>query len=355
MLYSLFYQYLDINVFKYITLKGFLALLSSFFIALLIGPYLIKRLKQFQNKKGGYVREYTPETHQVKKETPTMGGILIIISVLISTFLWCDLTNFYIWVVLFSFISFALVGGIDDYIKIKNKKGISSKTKFLFQLLFAFIIALALYIYPKFNTILYFPVFKNLYIDLGLFFIIWAVFVIVASSNAVNLTDGLDGLAIGPALIVIFSFVFLAYVSGNIELSKYLHLPYIAGSSELSVFLMALLGAGLGFLWFNSFPAEMFMGDAGSLAIGATLGTVAIITKQEFIFAIIGAIFVIETISVILQVAYFKATGGKRLFLRAPIHHHYELKGMPEPKIVVRVWIFTIILTIIAFALIKIR
>ncbi len=355
MLYHLLYQYFDINLFKYITFRGFSALLSSFFISLLIAPYVIQKLKKFQNKEGGYVREYTPETHQVKKHTPTMGGVLILIVVSISSLLWCRLDNFYYWLVLFVLLSFGLLGFIDDYIKIKNKKGISSKTKFSFQILFAFLSATALYIYPKFNTILYFPVFKELYFDLGVFFIFWAVFVIVASSNAVNLTDGLDGLAIGPALIVIFTFVFLSYVAGNIQLSQYLHLPYIAGSEEITVFLMALLGAGLGFLWFNSFPAEMFMGDAGALSIGATLGTVALITKQEFIFAFVGAIFVIETVSVILQVAYFKMTGGQRLFLRAPIHHHYELKGMPEPKIVVRVWIFTIILAIISLALIKIR
>ncbi|RMD46847.1 MAG: phospho-N-acetylmuramoyl-pentapeptide-transferase [Aquificota bacterium] len=355
MVYHILYQYFDINLFKYVTFRGFSALLSSFFISLLIAPYLIQKLKKFQNKTGGYVREYTPETHQIKKHTPTMGGVLILLTVLFSSLLWCRLDNFYVWIVIFTFLSFGILGAIDDYMKIKNKKGISSKTKFLFQLIFAFFIAFLLYIYPNFNTVLYLPVFKNLFIDLGIFFIFWVVFIIVGSSNAVNLTDGLDGLAIGPALIVSFTFVFLSYVAGHHQLSSYLHIPYIAGSGEISVFLMALLGAGLGFLWFNSFPAEMFMGDGGSLAIGATIGTIALITKQEIIFAIVGAIFVIETVSVILQVAYFKATGGKRLFLRAPIHHHYELKGMPEPKIVVRVWIFTIILAIISLALIKIR
>jgi phospho-N-acetylmuramoyl-pentapeptide-transferase len=354
-LYHLLYQYFDINIFKYVTFRGFSALLTSFFLSLIIAPYLIQKLKKFQNKEGGYVREYTPQTHEVKKYTPTMGGVLILIVVLLSSILWCKLDNFYFWVVIFTFLSFGILGLIDDYIKIKNKKGLSTKTKFLLQILFAFIPSILLYMYPKFNTILYFPVFKDLYFDLGVFFVLWAIFIIVASSNAVNLTDGLDGLAIGPALIVIFTFVFLSYVSGNIELSNYLHLPYIAGSEEISVFLMALLGAGLGFLWFNSFPAEMFMGDAGSLSIGAVLGLISIITKQEFIFAFVGAIFVIETVSVIMQVIYFKSTGGKRLFLRAPIHHHYELKGMPEPKIVVRVWIFTIILAIISLALIKIR
>ena len=355
MFYHILYQYFDINLFKYVTFRSFSALLTSFFLSLIIAPYIIQKLKHFQSKKGGYVRQYTPQTHQEKKHTPTMGGILIIIVVLLSSLLWCRLDNVYVWIVIFTFLSFGILGAIDDYIKIKNKKGISSKTKFLFQIVFAFITALSLYFYSDFNTVLYFPVFKDLFFDLGVFFILWAVFIIVGSSNAVNLTDGLDGLAIGPALIVSFTFVFLSYVAGHHQLSSYLHIPYIAGSGEISVFLMALLGAGLGFLWFNSFPAEMFMGDGGSLAIGATLGSVALITKQEIIFAIVGAIFVIETVSVILQVAYFKATGGKRLFLRAPIHHHYELKGMPEPKIVVRVWIFTIILAIISLALIKIR
>ncbi|WP_456392993.1 phospho-N-acetylmuramoyl-pentapeptide-transferase [Persephonella sp.] len=354
MLYHLLYQFLDINLFKYITFRGFYALITSFFISLIIGPYIISRLKLFQKKEGGYVREYTPDGHEGKKHTPTMGGILIVLAVLISTLLWCRLDNYYVWVVVFAMVSFAILGGWDDYRKIKTKKGISSKTKFIIQTILASIIAVALYIYPEFNSVLYFPFLKDVQIDLGLFYILFMIFIIVGTSNAVNLTDGLDGLAIGPSLIAIASFTFFAYVAGHHKLASYLHLPYIAGSGELTVFLMAFLGAGLGFLWFNSFPAEVFMGDAGSLSIGAVLGTVAIITKQEIVLAIVGGIFVVETLSVILQVAYFKLT-GKRLFLMAPIHHHFEKLGMEEPKIVTRVWIISILLAIVALSTLKIR
>ncbi len=355
MLYHWLYQFLDINIFKYITFRAFGAFLTSFFLFLIFAPYVIQKLKKFQNKTGGYIREYTPDSHKSKKYIPTMGGVLITLTVLISSLLWCRLDNFYCWVTLFTFLSFSIIGFMDDYLKIKKKTGLSAKTKFGLQVLFSLVIATALYLYPDFNTYLYFPIFKTLYIDMGVFFILWASFIIVASSNAVNLTDGLDGLAIGPALIVATTFAIIAYITGHIILSNYLHLTYISGVGEITVFLMALLGAGLGFLWFNAFPAQMFMGDVGSLSIGAVLGLTAVITKQEFLFALVGAIFVIETLSVILQVAYFKITGGKRLFKRAPIHHHFELKGIPESKIVIRVWIITIIFAIITLALIKIR
>ena len=355
MLYHLLYELFDINLFKYITFRGFYALITSFAISLILGPYIIRRLKVFQYKEGGYIREYTPDTHVAKKHTPTMGGILIILSVIISSLLWCRLDNFYIWLVIFILVSFAFLGGLDDYKKITTKKGISTRTKFLWQFIIATVASVALYLYPKFNTVLYFPFLKDVQIDLGLLYIPFMVFVIVGASNAVNLTDGLDGLAIGPALISTAAFAFFSYVAGHAVIAQYLHLPHIAGSGELTVFMMALLGAGLGFLWFNSFPAEMFMGDAGALSIGAVLGVVSIITKQEFVLAIVGGVFVVETLSVIAQVAYFKATGGKRLFKRAPIHHHFELLGIPEPKIVVRVWILSIILAIIALSTLKIR
>ncbi|WP_029522163.1 phospho-N-acetylmuramoyl-pentapeptide-transferase [Persephonella sp. KM09-Lau-8] len=354
MLYHIFYQLFDINLFKYITFRGFYALITSFLISLVIGPYIIQKLKVFQKKEGGYVRDYTPEWHELKKYTPTMGGILIIITVLFSSLLWCRLDNFYVWIVIFALLSFALIGGWDDYLKITRKKGISSKAKFTAQLIFATLIAVALYFYPGFDTNLYLPFFKNIHINMGLLYIPFMIFIIVGTSNAVNLTDGLDGLAIGPSLIAIASFAFFAYVAGHSKLAAYLHLPHIAGSGELTVFLMAFLGAGLGFLWYNSFPAEVFMGDAGALSIGAVLGTVAIITKQEIILAIVGGIFVVETLSVIIQVAYYKAT-GKRLFLMAPIHHHFEKKGIKEPKIVTRVWIISILLAIIALSTLKIR
>jgi len=320
-----------------------------------LGPYIIERLKVFQNKQGGYVRQDTPDWHQIKKHTPTMGGVLILLSVLFTSLLWCRLDNVYIWLLMFTFLSFGLIGFLDDYKKIKDKKGLSSKAKFLMQLVSATLISVVLYLYPKFNTVLYFPFFKNLSLDLGIFYIPLMIFIIVGASNAVNLTDGLDGLAIGPSLISVSTFAVFAYISGNIVLSKYLIVPYVEGSGEITVFLMALLGAGLGFLWFNSFPAEMFMGDAGALSIGAVLGLTSIITKQEIVLAIVGGIFVLETLSVIAQVGYYRLTGGKRLFKMAPIHHHFELHGIPEPKIVVRVWIISLLLSIIALSTLKIR
>lgn len=355
MFYHLFYEYLDINLFKYITFRAFYALITAFFLSLVFGPYVINKLKEFQNKKGGYVREDTPDWHKVKKYTPTMGGVLILMVVAITFILWSRLDSLYSWITLFTFLSFGLIGFFDDFIKVKNKKGISSKLKFSLQFLVASSISIFLYCYPKFNTVLYLPFFKNITFDLGIFYIPFSIFLIVGASNAVNLTDGLDGLAIGPSLISVATFTVFAYIAGNIVLAKYLFIPYVDGVGELVVFLMALLGAGLGFLWFNSFPAEMFMGDAGSLSIGAVLGLVSILTKQELILAIVGGIFVLETLSVITQVVYFRLTGGKRLFKMAPIHHHFELSGTPEPKIVVRVWIVSILLSIIALSTLKIR
>ena len=353
MLYHILYQYFDVNLFKYITFRGFFALLTAFFLSLLIYPFIIKKLKAFQRLKGGYERPFL-DNHVKKRYIPSMGGVLITITVLFSTLLWCRFDNFFIWVLLFVLLSFGLLGFIDDWRKLNKKDGLSAKVKFTFQTIFAFIAAFALYTYPKFNSVLYFPFFKNLYIDLGIFYLFFMVFIIVATSNAVNLTDGLDGLAIGPALISVSAFSIFAYIAGNAVLSRYLFLPYVEGSGEVAVFLMALLGAGLGFLWYNSFPADIFMGDSGSLSIGAILGTVAIITKQEIILGIVGGIFVVETLSVIIQVAYYKAT-GKRIFLMAPIHHHFEKLGIPENKIVVRVWIISIILAIVALSTLKIR
>ncbi|RUM60580.1 MAG: phospho-N-acetylmuramoyl-pentapeptide-transferase [Persephonella sp.] len=354
MFYYLFYEVLDINIFKYITFRGFYALITAFLISILLGPYIIKILKRHQKKEGGYVREDTPERHQQKKNTPTMGGILLIVSVFLSSLLWCRLDNLWVLIILITMLAFFFIGYLDDYIKLKNKTGLRSKTKFLLQLAFATFIATLIYINPFFDTNLYFPFFKSLTIDLGILYIPFIVFMIVGTSNAVNLTDGLDGLAIGPTLITAATYIYISYIVGNFILAKYLYVPYIYGVGEISVFLMALIGGGLGFLWFNSFPAEMFMGDTGSLSIGAVLGVVAVITKQEFLLAIVGGIFVLETVSVILQVLSFKTT-RKRIFKMAPIHHHFELIGIPEPKIVVRVWIITIILAIIAISTLKIR
>lgn len=355
MFYHILYEYFDINLFKYITFRGFYALITAFLLSLLFGPYLIDRLKGFQNKRGGYVREDTPDWHRMKKHTPTMGGVLVIVVVFITFLMWSRLDNLYGWLVLITFLSFGAIGFFDDFVKIRNKKGISSKLKFSLQFVVATVVSLVLYIYPKFSSVLYVPFFKNLTFDLGIFYILLMVFIIVGASNAVNLTDGLDGLAIGPSLISVATFTIFAYIAGNVVLSKYLYIPYVDGVGELVVFMMALLGAGLGFLWFNSFPAEMFMGDAGSLSIGATLGLISILTKQELVLAIVGGIFVLETLSVIAQVGYFRITGGKRLFKMAPIHHHFELSGTPEPKIVVRVWIISLLLSIIALSTLKIR
>jgi len=355
MLYWLLYEELHINVFKYITFRSFFAFLTAFFLSLTFGPYVVRKLKEFQYKAGGYVRDYTPDTHSQKKYTPTMGGILIVSSVFVASILWCRLDNFYVLTTLTTMIAFALIGFADDYLKIRTKQGLTTKAKFALQVFAATAIALAIYIHPDIGTEIYFPVFKDIKIDLGVFYIPFVVFMIVGTSNAVNLTDGLDGLAIGPALITAATYVYISYLVGNFILSQYLHLKFLLGAGELTIFLMALIGAGLGFLWYNSFPADMFMGDAGSLSIGAVLGVVAVLTKQEFILAIVGAIFVAETLSVILQVMYFRLTGGRRLFLRAPMHHHFELKNIPEPKIVVRVWIITIILAIIALSMIKVR
>lgn len=355
MFYHLLYEYFDVNLFKYITFRGFYALITAFFLSLLFGPYVIDKLKEFQNKKGGYVREDTPDWHQMKKYTPTMGGVLILIIVSVTFLLWGRLDNLYSWLALFTLTSFGLIGFFDDFIKIKNKKGISSRLKFSLQLIVAAVISTILYLHPKFNTVLYMPFFKNISFDLGMLYVPFMIFIIVGTSNAVNLTDGLDGLAIGPSLISIATFSVFAYIAGNIVLAKYLFIPYVDGVGELVVFLMALLGAGLGFLWFNSFPAEMFMGDAGSLSIGAVLGLVSILTKQELALAIVGGIFVLETLSVIAQVGYYRLTGGKRLFKMAPIHHHFELSGTPEPKIVVRLWIISLLLSIVALSTLKIR
>ncbi|NPB07580.1 MAG: phospho-N-acetylmuramoyl-pentapeptide-transferase, partial [Aquificae bacterium] len=261
----------------------------------------------------------------------------------------------YTWIVLLSLVTFGAIGLWDDYVKLKNKKGISIKAKFLAQVIAGSLVAYLIYFWADINTVLYFPLFKELQVDLGLLYIPFAVFVIVGAANAVNLTDGLDGLAIGPAMTTAVALGVIAYAVGHSRIAEYLGIPYVPYAGELTIFCFSLVGAGLGFLWFNSFPAQMFMGDVGALSIGAALGTVALITKSEFAFAVAGGVFVFETLSVILQVAYFRMTGGKRLFKRAPFHHHLELNGLPEPKIVVRMWIISILLGIVAIAMLKLR
>lgn len=286
-----------------------------------------------------------------------MGGCLLLPAIFLPTVLWAEPDNIYVWVVMFVIVSFGGIGFMDDYLKItrKNSRGLSVTSKFSLQILAAFLVALTLYFHPGFDSRLYLPFLKAIAPDLGLGYIALAVFIIVGASNAVNLTDGLDGLAISPLIVAFGSYVVFAYLSGHIKLSSYLQIPYVPGSGEIAVLCGAVVGAGLGFLWYNAYPAEIFMGDVGSLPMGAVLGTVAIITKQELVLVLVGGLFVFEALSVIFQVAYFRITGGQRIFRMAPIHHHFELKGWPEPKVIVRFWIIAIILALLSFSSLKLR
>jgi phospho-N-acetylmuramoyl-pentapeptide-transferase len=304
-----------------------------------------------------YIRDDGPPNHEAKKGTPTMGGCLLLPAIFLPTILWAEPDNIYVWIVMFVILSFGGIGFMDDYLKItrKNSRGLSVTSKFSLQILAAFLVALTLYYYPGFDSRLHLPFFKAIAPDLGLGYIALAVFIIVGASNAVNLTDGLDGLAISPLIVAFGSYVVFAYLSGHIKLSSYLQIPYVSGTGEISVLCGAVVGAGLGFLWYNAYPAEVFMGDMGSLPMGAVLGTVAIITKQELVLILVGGLFVFEALSVIFQVAYFKITGGQRIFRMAPIHHHFELKGWPEPKVIVRFWIIAIILALLSFSSLKLR
>lgn len=348
--------YRGFNVFQYQTLRGILGLLTALFIALWTGPGMIRALTRL--KIGQYIREDGPQ-HQMKAGTPTMGGVMIILAIGVSTLLWGNLDNHYIWVVLFVTLGFGLVGGLDDYIKLKKRRnlGLTARQKTAGLTVIGFVAAFYLYYSAEIpaQTTLYFPIVKDWYINLGWLFIPWVYLVIVGSSNAVNLTDGLDGLAIMPTIMVAGGLAIFAYVAGHATIANYLGVPRIPGAGELIVFCGAIFGAGLGFLWFNTYPAQVFMGDVGALALGAALGIVAVIVRQEIVLAIMGGIFVLETLSVILQVGYFKATGGKRIFRMAPLHHHYEKKGWPEPRVIVRFWIITVILVMIGLATLKIR
>ena len=344
------------NVFSYLTFRAILGILTSLLLSLYLGPKLIAALQKMQI--GQVVRNDGPQSHFSKKGTPTMGGILILGSVLVSTLLWAKLENTYIWVVLFVLISFGAIGFVDDYRKVirKDPKGLIARWKYFWQSLFAIITAAFLYFTAErpAETALLLPFFKDVMPQLGLLFLALSYFVIVGTSNAVNLTDGLDGLAIVPTIMVAGAFAIIAYVSGNVNFSAYLNIPYLPHASELVVFLAALIGAGLGFLWFNTYPALVFMGDVGSLALGAVLGVVAILVRQEIVLFIMGGIFVMETLSVILQVGSYKLR-GQRIFRMAPIHHHYELKGWPEPRVIVRFWILSIIFVLVGLATLKLR
>ena len=344
------------NVFNYLTMRAILGALTALIISFIVGPRMIKRLSV--NQLGQPVRDDGPATHLLKAGTPTMGGALILTAISVATVLWADLENTYVWVVLFVTLSFGVIGYIDDYKKLvlQDPAGISAAQKIFWQSSAAIIAAVALYVTAtdEAQTSLLIPYFKDLAIPLGLFQVVVTYFFIVGFSNAVNLTDGLDGLAIMPTVLVGGALGLFAYLTGNTIFSGYLGIPYIAGTGEIMVFCAALAGAGLGFLWFNTYPAQVFMGDIGALSLGAALGVVAVIVRQEIVLAIMGGVFVVETLSVIIQVASFKLT-GKRVFRMAPLHHHFELKGWAEPKVIVRFWIITFILVLVGLASLKIR
>jgi len=348
--------YSAFNVFSYLTFRGILGALTALLIALMVGPYMIRKLKYYQ--VGQTIREDGPKSHLDKSGTPTMGGALIIIAMVAATLLWADLRNTYVWVVLFVTVAFGAIGACDDYLKLvgKNTKGLSAKWKYLFQSIIGLGTAIFLYANATLpaETQLLIPFFKNLYLPLGAFYIVLVYFVIVGSSNAVNLTDGLDGLAILPIVLVGGALGIFAYLTGNVNFAKYLSIPYVPGAGEIVVFCGSMVGAGLGFLWFNTYPAQVFMGDVGALGLGAALGIIAVVVRQELVYMIMGGIFVMETVSVILQVGSYKLT-GKRIFKMAPIHHHFELKGWPEPRIIVRFWIITVVLVLFGLATLKLR
>ncbi len=348
--------YSGFNVFNYLTLRAILGVLTALLISFIVGPSMIRKLSQYNI--GQTVRDDGPESHFSKAGTPTMGGALILVAIGISTVLWSDLTNRYVWVVILVTFVFGVIGWIDDYRKLvkRDPKGLIPRYKYLAQSLAA--LAVAIYLYhtaSPVETQLIVPILKNVAIPLGAVgYVLLTYFVIVGSSNAVNLTDGLDGLAILPTVMVGGALAVFAYLSGNSVFSGYLGIPYVAGVGELVIFCGALIGAGLGFLWFNTYPAQVFMGDVGALALGAALGILAVLVRQELVLFIMGGVFVMETVSVILQVGSYKLT-GKRIFRMAPLHHHFELKGWPEPRVIVRFWIVTVILVLVGLATLKVR
>ncbi len=355
LLYPLHTTFSFFNVFRYITFRTIFASITALLICLVVGPWLIRKLQSLQIDQ--QIREDGPQSHLVKKGTPTMGGVLIIFAVVISTLLWANFSVKYVWLILLVTVGYGLIGFVDDYRKLngKNSKGISGKTRLAAEILIAVFVSMILYLKPGFNSQITIPFFKTVLPNLGWGYVLLSTFIIVGAANAVNLTDGLDGLAIGPAIICFATYVLFAYLAGNVKVASYLQITYVSGAGELAVFCGALVGATLGFLWFNAYPAEVFMGDVGSLSLGGALGTMAIITKQEILLAIVGGIFVVETFSVIFQVGYFKLTGGKRIFRMAPLHHHFELKGWAEPKVIVRFWIISILLALMAISTLKLR
>ena len=355
MLYSLHEYIPAFRVFRFITMRMVLAVLTSLVISLLLGPWLIRKLQELQI--GQHIQEDGPASHHHKAGTPTMGGLLILLSVTIACLLWSDLTSMYTWVALLTTLCFGLVGLADDYLKVVKKRnlGLRAREKFLGQLLIAAAVGVFLVLWPGYSTRLSVPFFKGVTLDLGWFYVLFAMVVIIGTSNAVNLTDGLDGLAIGPVVIAAGTYMIFAYLTGNVKAARYLQIIHVAGTGEVAVFCAAVVGAGIGFLWYNSHPAEIFMGDVGSLSLGAALGVVALLTKHELLLLLVGGLFVVEALSVIFQVGYFKATNGKRIFLMAPLHHHFEHKGWAESKVTVRFWIIAVILALLAFSTLKLR
>jgi len=354
LLYPLHGLFSFFNVFRYITFRTICAILTALLICFVIGPWLIKKLRVFQIQQ--VVREDVPSRHMAKNGTPTMGGSLILTAILLPTLFWSDLTNGYTWIVVLTMFGFGVLGFLDDYKKVRDKNGIGIRARYKFpvQVAMGLVTSLVLFYTLDHDSRLIFPFFKKVMPDLGYWYILFGMFVIVGAANAVNLTDGLDGLAIGPMLIASATFMLFCYLAGNYRFATYLQIPFVKGSGELTILCGALVGSGLGFLWFNTYPAQIFMGDVGSLALGAALGTISVITKQEILLVIVGGIFVIEALSVIIQVFSYQVR-KKRVFRMAPIHHHFELKGWAEPKIIVRFWIIGIILGLVAISTLKLR
>ncbi len=362
MLYSLLYQLRNVisgfNVFRYITFRSAWAALTALVISFVFGPWLIERMRRI--KVGQYIREEGPKSHQTKAGTPTMGGILINIAIVIPTILWADISNPYIWIVLFVTVAYGAIGFVDDYRKLVKRRnlGLTAKEKFSMQIAVALAAGLAICLLPSihnnYSTVLTFPFFKTLHLNLGYLYIPFVIVVLVGASNGVNLTDGLDGLAIGSTLIVAVTYTILTYAAGNFRVADYLRIAWVPQAGELAVFCGAMVGASLGFLWFNAHPAEIFMGDVGSLALGGAIGCLAVMIKQELLLGLVGGLFVVEGMSVVLQVASFKLT-GRRIIKMSPLHHHFELSGWRETKVVVRFWIIAIIFAMLALSTLKLR
>ena len=353
-LYPLHTEYAIFNVFRYLSFRMIYAAITAFLIAFVLAPPMIKKFQELG--LGQRVRDDGPSGHLGKTGTPTMGGVLIIFSVLLSTMLWANITNLYVWLVMLAIVGFGLIGFVDDYIKILKgrSQGLTALQKIICQVAVALAIAMFFYLSPGYSSQLSVPFFKKFTPDLGLFYIPFMVLVIVGCSNAVNLTDGLDGLAIGPTVIAAMAYTVVAWAVGNKLVAEYLLIPHVDGAGELAVLTASIVGSSLGFLWFNAYPATVFMGDVGSLPLGSALGTVAVVCKHELLLLIVGGVFVMEAVSVIFQVLSFKSR-GKRIFLMAPLHHHFEMKGWEEPKVVVRLWIIAIILGLLSVSTLKLR